>query len=94
MPTTRDSGRGSPGEPLRICYNPSGINSAVPALLDTAQPSSPRPVPKLLITGHTGFVGRSLAEHVTAGHGDRWTLATLAEHQDVRDPKLGEQIAR
>ena len=50
-------------------------------------------MPKLLITGHTGFVGRVLAEHVTAEHGDRWTLATLAEHQDVRDPKLGEQIA-
>jgi GDP-4-dehydro-6-deoxy-D-mannose reductase len=50
-------------------------------------------VPKLLITGHTGFVGRVLAEHVTAEHGDRWNLATLAEHQDVRDPKLGDHIA-
>ena len=47
----------------------------------------------LLITGHTGFVGRSLAGHVAAEHGDRWTVATLAEHQDVRDPNLCQQIA-
>jgi GDP-4-dehydro-6-deoxy-D-mannose reductase len=50
-------------------------------------------VAKLLITGHTGFVGRTLAGHVAGEHGDRWTVATLAEHQDVRDPTLSQQIA-
>ena len=50
-------------------------------------------MPKLLITGHTGFVGRALAAHVTGEHGDGWTVATLAEHQDVRDPKLDLQLA-
>ena len=50
-------------------------------------------MPHLLITGHTGFVGRSLAGHVAAEHGDRWSVATLAEHQDVRDPNLCQQIA-
>ena len=47
----------------------------------------------LLITGHTGFVGRSLVGRVASEHGDRWTIATLGEHQDVRDPRLGERLA-
>ena len=47
----------------------------------------------LLITGHTGFVGRVLAARVGSEHGDRWTIVTLAERQEVRDPRLGEALA-
>lgn len=51
-------------------------------------------MPNLLVTGHSGFVGRTLFE----GFGDlsdpaRWHLVALPDDLDIRSPALGEAIA-
>ncbi|MHB8494842.1 MAG: GDP-mannose 4,6-dehydratase [Casimicrobiaceae bacterium] len=48
----------------------------------------------LLLTGHTGFVGRTISGVLLAEPGDRgWRLATLPEDCDLRSPALVERVA-
>ena len=51
-------------------------------------------MPKLLITGHRGFVGRWVQRQVANGEaGDRrWTLATLPDGLDIRDASIASAI--
>ena len=46
----------------------------------------------LLLTGHTGFVGRAITAHFGAGHDGGWVIATLDGHLDVRDPRLADRV--
>ena len=46
----------------------------------------------LLITGHTGFVGRVLTKEVAARSG-RWAIVTLGDHCDVRNRDVAQRIA-
>ncbi len=51
-------------------------------------------MPKVLVTGHAGFVGRTLASEASAGHlGADWQTATIPETLDLRDPSLPDSIA-
>jgi GDP-4-dehydro-6-deoxy-D-mannose reductase len=49
-------------------------------------------VSTLLLTGHTGFVGRAIKELVGTQSQGRWAIATFDDHQDVRDSRLQEFI--
>jgi GDP-4-dehydro-6-deoxy-D-mannose reductase len=49
-------------------------------------------VSTLLLTGHTGFVGRAITAHFDAGHHDRWVIATVDPHLDLRDPRLMDRV--
>lgn len=49
---------------------------------------------KLLVTGHTGFVGRTLFHSATDfGAGDDWQLDALPDDFDIRDPALADILA-
>jgi GDP-4-dehydro-6-deoxy-D-mannose reductase len=51
-------------------------------------------MPKLLITGHTGFVGRCLLHLVARGEsGENWVAATLPDDLDIRDAALPPILA-
>jgi GDP-4-dehydro-6-deoxy-D-mannose reductase len=51
-------------------------------------------MPKLLITGHSGFVGRCLLREVAHGKaGENWVMATLPESLDIRDAALTPLLA-
>ena len=48
----------------------------------------------LLVTGHTGFVGRTVRSILQADSDKlRWRLATLPDGLDIRSPELAEHIA-
>ena len=47
----------------------------------------------LLLTGHTGFVGRAITASLGAEPQGRWSIATFEDHRDVRDPRLTECVA-
>ena len=52
-------------------------------------------VPKLLITGHRGFVGRWTEQRITSGEVgfEGWQAATLSDSSDVRDASIASQIS-
>jgi GDP-4-dehydro-6-deoxy-D-mannose reductase len=53
-----------------------------------------RIMPKLLITGHSGFVGRCLLREVAHGEtGKNWVVATLPDTLDIRDATLTSLLA-
>jgi GDP-4-dehydro-6-deoxy-D-mannose reductase len=59
------------------------------------QPRRLNPLPSvstLLLTGHTGFVGRAIKDSLGAQSQSRWAIATFDDHQDVRDAQLPERI--
>jgi GDP-4-dehydro-6-deoxy-D-mannose reductase len=50
-------------------------------------------VPKLLVTGHTGFVGRTLFQHsAELGGEDELRLDALPDAFDIRDPGLADWL--
>jgi GDP-4-dehydro-6-deoxy-D-mannose reductase len=52
-------------------------------------------VPTLLVTGHSGFVGRTLFERIAeVGDASRWQLVSLPDALDIRSPDLGECVRR
>lgn len=71
------------------------------AIILRASPSGTAPSPAfrervrtLLVTGHGGFVGRTLRALLHSDPGlSQWSLATLPEHFDVRSPQLAARIA-
>jgi GDP-4-dehydro-6-deoxy-D-mannose reductase len=51
-------------------------------------------LPRLLVTGHAGFVGSTLrAEHTRAATGAGWDLVTLDPGADITSPALAPAIA-
>ncbi|HEY4138194.1 MAG TPA: GDP-mannose 4,6-dehydratase [Casimicrobiaceae bacterium] len=51
-------------------------------------------MPKVLVTGHTGFVGRTLLAEASAGNiGFEWHSTTLPDGFDIRDSALADAIA-
>ena len=51
-------------------------------------------MPKLLITGHAGFVGRCVLHQVASGEaGHNWSTATLPDGLDIRDAALAPILA-
>lgn len=56
--------------------------------------AGPPYVPKLLVTGHSGFVGRQLLDRVGRGDAGRgYTVVTLPESLDIRTPELARAVA-
>lgn len=52
-------------------------------------------MPTLLVTGHSGFVGRTLFDAFgDLAERSRWQLAALPEQLDVRSAELAESVAR
>jgi GDP-4-dehydro-6-deoxy-D-mannose reductase len=47
----------------------------------------------LLLTGHTGFVGRAIAAYASPKQENRWVLATLDGIHDIRDSRLSDRVA-
>jgi len=57
-------------------------------------PRVPTSVPKLLVTGHAGFVGRHVLDQIERREaGDGFTALTLPETIDIREPELAGRIA-